>query len=1047
METRGSKKQRQYLIVGALDFGTSYSGYAFSYSHDPSRVFTRPWFSSSRGIRAEKTPTCILFDKNKTFSTFGFKAEEDYGRYCDEAKNSGDEGENSSDEGENYGDEAKNSGDDGKKCDWYFFRGYKLDLYDEMCLKQDKMIKDELGRDFSLFDIVTETLRYLNDELIKDCEKRQDKFTERDMLRVITVPAIWSDSARHFMRKAAEKAGIPADLINICLEPEAAAIYCRTVPCKSSNGDGESKLLNFQPGQQYLVFDAGGGTVDIVIHEVEESGHLKELHPACGSDCGGTMVDRAFIDFISECLGKEAFSKFRRTEIYDFMDFMREFENKKRSVETEYSNDADVLFRVPISLQIICRASVSEGQYQHAERTDFSLKNDKMRLQYERVLSFFSGSKEIIYENLSDLFAQSSLRGVDTIIMVGGFSDSLVVQNFMVETFKTKTVIIPNEPGSAVLQGAVIFGHDPSVIAERRCRYTYGIGVATVFDDKLHKVSKRFTGEDGTTRAKDVFSVHVKVGQNVKSGVYQPALRYTPLRKDQKSLLLPLYASPRPDPLYIDEDDCKEINSRSIDISELQGAISDKVVEVSLCFSEPLITIRAEKQQTGEEITHRVHYNWSTDDPSGHSEGAGLIKLDPRELVICAMTFGLSTCSCTLAFMHDSRHISVPLSQDIKHQGRQSACVLYDREENYNAFGFEAEEKYEDKKNIKEDWLFFKDYKKALYGKHIFDRQTKIKDALGREFALFKVIKETIRYLKTETCTYLNTCLPCTLQKCECHYVLIVPNTFTDSANQFLAESAEEADIPREQLVLCSEAVAVAAYCQSVPCKRLSGSAVLNHNSMSLDPTQTYVICNGGNHWVSFTAIKVDDSGHVQVIRDMGSGEWGLKVACDSFSKFLHNVFGDEAMAEAERSDKEELYEVINDFKWKSHTLSMKSDLTEMENLKIPASIRRSTEQKALTLRNEVTFVTDKMRFSRKRMLDFHMVSLKQIAKHLFANLNGSSTSSDVSTIILVDEYAECLVLQEYLADRFPRMAIIVPDLPSAAVSRGSILHVESCRK
>ena len=64
------------------------------------------------------------------------------------------------------------------------------------------------------------------------------------MLRVITVPAIWSDSARYFMRNAAEKAGIPADLINICLEPEAAAIYCRTVPCKSSKGDGDSKLLN-----------------------------------------------------------------------------------------------------------------------------------------------------------------------------------------------------------------------------------------------------------------------------------------------------------------------------------------------------------------------------------------------------------------------------------------------------------------------------------------------------------------------------------------------------------------------------------------------------------------------------------------------------------------------------------------------------------------------------------------------------------------------------------------------------------------------------------
>ena len=533
-----------------------------------------------------------------------------------------------------------------------------------------------------------------------DCKKRQDTFTERDMLRVITVPAIWSDSARYFMRNAAEKAGIPADLINICLEPEAAAIYCRTVPCKADKGGRNCKLLSFQPGQKYLVFDAGGGTVDIVIHEVEESGGLKELHPACGGDWGGTMVDRSFVDFISKRLGKGAFSEFRQIEIYDFMDFMREFENKKRSVDVEYRNDTNIVFRVPISLQKICRASVSEGQYQHAERTDFSLEDDKMRLQYERVLSLFSSSKEKIHKKLSDLFTQSSLGGVDTIIMVGGYSDSLVLQNFMVETFKTKTIIIPNEPGSAVLQGAVMFGHDPSVIAERRCRYTYGIKTTVLFNDKFHKDSKRFNGEDEIAMANDIFNVHVKVGQNVKSGVFQPAVEYTPTRKDQKLLGLPLYASPRPDPLYTDDEDCKKINSRSIDISDLQGARDDKVVQVSLYFSEPLIIVRAVKQQTGEEITHKVQYNWSTDEPSDCA-----VKSDSKERKIvapisCSMKFGASTCSCSLAFRNDpSAILTVPLNPDVENRLRQLSCILFDKKQNCIAFGFEAEAKYDDIKD------------------------------------------------------------------------------------------------------------------------------------------------------------------------------------------------------------------------------------------------------------------------------------------------------------------------------------------------------------
>ena len=36
--------------------------------------------------------------------------------------------------------------------------------------------------------------------------------------------------------------------------------------------------------------------------------------------------------------------------------------------------------------------------------------------------------------------------------------------------FPNKNIIVPKEPGLAVLKGAVIFGHDPSAISERKCR-------------------------------------------------------------------------------------------------------------------------------------------------------------------------------------------------------------------------------------------------------------------------------------------------------------------------------------------------------------------------------------------------------------------------------------------------------------------------------------------------------------------------------------------------------------------------------------------------
>lgn len=68
---------------------------------------------------------------------------------------------------------------------------------------------------------------------------------------VLTVPAIWSDKAKDFTRKAAIVAGIPEKKLAIISEPEAAALYCATL-CNQSD---------LCKGDKFLVCDAGGGTV------------------------------------------------------------------------------------------------------------------------------------------------------------------------------------------------------------------------------------------------------------------------------------------------------------------------------------------------------------------------------------------------------------------------------------------------------------------------------------------------------------------------------------------------------------------------------------------------------------------------------------------------------------------------------------------------------------------------------------------------------------------------------------------------------------------
>ncbi|KAH3834058.1 hypothetical protein DPMN_107376 [Dreissena polymorpha] len=95
----------------------------------------------------------------------------------------------------------------------------------------------------------------MKDDLTKISVSQVVGLKPGDIHWVLTVPAIWNDSAKHFMRLAAEQAGMSSDKLTLALEPEAASLYCRHLPVQR---EGESSLSSFRVGKKYLVLDAGG---------------------------------------------------------------------------------------------------------------------------------------------------------------------------------------------------------------------------------------------------------------------------------------------------------------------------------------------------------------------------------------------------------------------------------------------------------------------------------------------------------------------------------------------------------------------------------------------------------------------------------------------------------------------------------------------------------------------------------------------------------------------------------------------------------------------
>lgn len=66
-------------------------------------------------------------------------------------------------------------------------------------------IEDVCGKKVPAIIVFTEAIRFLKNHCLGVFNERDLKFTINDIFFVITVPAIWTDAAKQFMREASER--------------------------------------------------------------------------------------------------------------------------------------------------------------------------------------------------------------------------------------------------------------------------------------------------------------------------------------------------------------------------------------------------------------------------------------------------------------------------------------------------------------------------------------------------------------------------------------------------------------------------------------------------------------------------------------------------------------------------------------------------------------------------------------------------------------------------------------------------------------------------
>ncbi|VDI41244.1 Hypothetical predicted protein [Mytilus galloprovincialis] len=426
------------VLVAAIDFGSSDSGCAFSlrsdYESDPiNTIHTESLGGNSS--KTQKSPTVVLMNPDGEFAAFGKKAEQQY--------------------------EELALDDEDKK--WFYFTRFKMQLFTKKGLNKDMMLEDINGRKMKALDVFACCIEYIKNKVFKRAEEGVSNLQEDEVHWMITVPAIWNESARQFIIAAATKAGINPVLLSLVLEPEAAAVFCKYVAIRSSKDGKEAKLEVFESGSQFVIVDLGGGTVDITCNEVTETGQLQEIYHASGGPWGGNMINLRIWKLIRSVIGNATFDACMEESTYLKLCMLKEIEEGKMKMK---SNEK-ATFKLPFEF------SNKKIEYKGAE-----IIKDKIHIDPDVISKVFEYAIEQVCSHLSKVLARDETRNVKYLLLVGGYASCEILKETIKKKFNTYDIIHPcNNPEMIVLNGAVIMGHESRPIIGRLARYHYGLAV------------------------------------------------------------------------------------------------------------------------------------------------------------------------------------------------------------------------------------------------------------------------------------------------------------------------------------------------------------------------------------------------------------------------------------------------------------------------------------------------------------------------------------------------------------------------------------------
>jgi molecular chaperone DnaK len=237
---------------------------------------------------------------------------------------------------------------------------------------------------------------------------------------VITVPAYFNDNQRTATKDAGKIAGL--DVVRLVNEPTAASM---------AYGLDKGEAANI------LVFDLGGGTLDVTIMEFGD-GTFTVLSTSGDTQLGGTDMDSALVEWIVE--------EFRKQEGLDLRNDKMAIQRVREAAE-----------KAKIELSTVLETDINLP-YVTADK--MGPKHLTMKLTRSKLEQLIDPIIKRCVHPLEQALADAKLTkdGVKRVIMVGGPTRMPVVQKFVETYIGTNKVERGVDPMECVAIGAAIQG-------------------------------------------------------------------------------------------------------------------------------------------------------------------------------------------------------------------------------------------------------------------------------------------------------------------------------------------------------------------------------------------------------------------------------------------------------------------------------------------------------------------------------------------------------------------------------------------------------------